>query len=174
MGEGWGEGDNLHPSRHPKLVERRGYPGAPTSARPEPVEGHGYPGAPTSARPEPVEGRQSLRRAPTPARHCEDLPLILSLSKDHPELVEGRGNLVAVAMAVRRRVLNRKPELPKRSWQTATTLSTSASLLGAKPTANPQMLRTTSTSRAPVHRPYQSQLTGSVCATSSARHPRRK
>ena len=56
-----------------------------------------------------------MRRAPTPARHCEDLPLILSPSKDHPELVEGRGNLVAVAMAVRRRVLNRKPELPKRS-----------------------------------------------------------
>ena len=26
--------------------------------------------------------------------HCEDLPLILSPSKDHPELVEGRGNLV--------------------------------------------------------------------------------
>ena len=28
--------------------------------------------------------------------HCEDLPLILSPSKDHPELVEGRGNLVEV------------------------------------------------------------------------------
>ena len=27
-------------------------------------------------------------------RHCEDLPLILSLSKDHPELVEGRANPV--------------------------------------------------------------------------------
>ena len=28
--------------------------------------------------------------------HCEDLPLILSLSKDHPELVEPRGNPVEV------------------------------------------------------------------------------
>ena len=31
-----------------------------------------------------------------PTCHCEDLPLILSPSKDHPELVEGRGNLVEV------------------------------------------------------------------------------
>ena len=74
MGEGWGEGDNLHPSRHPKFVERLWQSRAPTSARPE-----------------PVEGRQSLRGA------------------------QRRGNLVAVAMAVRRRVLNRKPELPKHS-----------------------------------------------------------
>ena len=32
-------------------------------------------------------------RLPALIRHCENLPLILSPSKDHPELVEGRGNL---------------------------------------------------------------------------------
>ena len=32
-------------------------------------------------------------------RHCEDLPLILSLSKDHPELVEGRANPVPASQS---------------------------------------------------------------------------